>query len=96
MCLFYDGLFLLLSCADHSIFIKLDALQMRGGRELRQFLKKSMPLGLPISHIAYRCSFVPPIEAKQLEHDRQEEARPIEIMDLFPESAAKPEKGKLP
>lgn len=55
-----------------------------------------MPLGVPISHIAYRCSFVPPIEAKQPEHDRQEEARPIETMDLFPESATKPEKGKLP
>ena len=69
---------------------------MRGGRELHQFLKRSMPLGVPISYIAYRCSFVPPIEAKQPEHDRQEEARPIETMDLFPESATKPEKGKLP
>ena len=96
MCLLYDSLFLLPSCADHSIFIKLDALQMRGGRELHQFLKRSMALGVPISHIAYRCSFVPPIEAKQPEHDRQEEARPIGTMDLFPETTTLTEKEKEP
>ncbi len=70
--------------------MKLGASQIYGEKNQRQFPKRSMPLGLPISHTAYRCSFVPPIEAKQPEHGRQEEARPIGTMDLFPGSAAKP------
>ena len=82
--------------ADYSIFMKLGASQIYGEKNQRQFPKRSMPLGLPISHTAYRCSFVPPIEAKQPEHGRQEEARPIGTMDLFPGSAAKPGTEKLP
>ena len=49
---------------DHSIFMKLGAWQIHGERYLHQLPKRVVLPGLPISHTAYRYSFVPPTGAK--------------------------------
>ena len=83
MCLLYNGLFLCRRAAGHSIFIKLDALQIHGERYLHQLPKRAVLPELPILHTASRCSFVPPTEAQWSVHDKWEEARPIGTMDLL-------------
>ena len=49
---------------DHSIFMKLGAWQIHGEKYLHQLPKRVVLPGLPISHTAYRYSFVPPTGAK--------------------------------
>ena len=50
--------------AGHSIFMKLGAWQIHGERYLPQLPKRVVLPGLPISHTAYRYSFVPPTGAR--------------------------------
>ena len=49
---------------DNSIFMKLGAWQIHGEKYLHQLPKRVVLPGLPISHTAYRYSFVPPTGAK--------------------------------
>ena len=50
--------------AGHSIFMKLGARQIHGERYLPQLPKREVLPRMPISHTAYRYSFVPPTGAR--------------------------------
>ena len=63
--------------------MKLGALQTYSEKYLRQLPKRAVLPGLPISHTAYRYSFVPPTGAKWPVHDRSEEVQSIGTMDLL-------------